>query len=77
MNVKKTFRLGNKVLTGQIDLFNALNSNTIWAQNNSVGSSLGVITQTLQGRRPPGGHVEILKRHFVVSVRRIRIAATC
>jgi hypothetical protein len=35
-----------------VDLFNALNANTIWAQTNEAGASLGVVTQTLQGRTP-------------------------
>jgi hypothetical protein len=52
LNVKKSWRVGHKVLTGQVDLFNALNANTIWAQTNAVGASLGVVTQTLQGLTP-------------------------
>jgi hypothetical protein len=55
VNFKKTFRVGSKTITGQVDLFNALNSNTIWSQTNTVGASLGVITQTLQGRTPRVG----------------------
>jgi hypothetical protein len=52
INFRKTFRFGSKTLTGQVDLFNVLNGSAIWTQINTVGSSLGVITETLQGRTP-------------------------
>jgi hypothetical protein len=50
LNVKKTFRHGRKVFTGQVDLFNALNGNAIFTQNNSIGASLGQVQSILQGR---------------------------
>jgi hypothetical protein len=50
LNVKKNFRVGRKTFSGQIDLFNALNQNSIWARNSSIGTSLGQVQQILQGR---------------------------
>jgi hypothetical protein len=52
INFRKTFTFGRKSLTGQVDLFNALNGAAIWSQINAVGASLGTITETLQGRTP-------------------------
>ncbi len=50
LNVKKNFRVGRKTFSGQMDLFNALNGNAIFARNNSIGASLGQVTSILQGR---------------------------
>ena len=52
VNLKKNFRFGRKLLTGQIDVFNVLNSNTIRATNDQIGSSLGQV-QTIQPGRMP------------------------
>ncbi len=52
INFKKNFRAGQKRFSLQLDLFNALNGNAIWATNNSIGSSLGQVTSILQGRLP-------------------------
>ena len=49
-NVKKNFRVGRKTFSGQVDLFNALNQNAIFARNNAIGGSLGQVQQILQGR---------------------------
>ncbi len=50
LNFKKNFRAGRKTFSGQVDLFNALNGNTIFGRNNAVGGSLGDVTTILQGR---------------------------
>ena len=50
--IKKNFRLNNKVLTFQIDVFNVLNSNAMRAANNVVGGSLGNATTIMLGRFP-------------------------
>ena len=50
LNLKKTFRVGRKLFSGQIDFFNALNGNAIFGQNNAIGASLGQVTSILQGR---------------------------
>jgi hypothetical protein len=50
VNVKKTFRAGRKTFTGQVDFFNALNGNAIFARNNNVGATLGQVQTILQGR---------------------------
>ena len=50
LNIKKTFRAGRKTFTGQVDFFNALNGNAIFAANNAIGSTLGQVTTILQGR---------------------------
>ena len=39
-----------KTFSGQVDLFNALNQNAIFARNSSIGASLGQVQQILQGR---------------------------
>ena len=44
------FRAGHKTFSGQVDLFNALNNNAIFARTSSVGASLGNVTTILQGR---------------------------
>ena len=50
LNVKKNFRAGRKTFSAQVDLFNALNGNTIFARQSAVGNSLGDVTTILQGR---------------------------
>jgi hypothetical protein len=50
LNFKKDFRAGRKTFSGQVDLFNALNGNAIFARQNSVGNSIGDVTTILQGR---------------------------
>ena len=50
INVKKNFRHGRKTFSGQVDLFNALNGNTVFTRNNAIGSSLGQVETILQGR---------------------------
>jgi len=50
VNVKKNFRAGRKTFSGQVDLFNALNGNAVFARNNAVGTSLGQVQTILQGR---------------------------
>ena len=52
INFKKNFRSGSKQFSVQVDLFNALNSNSISATNNAIGASLGQVTAILQGRMP-------------------------
>jgi hypothetical protein len=52
VNVKKNFRYGKKTFTGQIDVFNVLNSNSIWSTNDQIGNSLGQV-QTIQPGRMP------------------------
>ncbi len=49
-NVKKTFRAGRKIYSGQIDWFNLLNGNAVFSRNSAVGNSLGQIQTILQGR---------------------------
>jgi hypothetical protein len=50
LNFKKNFRAGRKTFSGQVDLFNALNGNTIFARQSTVGNALGDVTTILQGR---------------------------
>jgi carboxypeptidase family protein len=52
INLKRNFRYGRKVLTAQVDVFNILNSNTIWSTNDQIGNSLGQV-QTIQPGRMP------------------------
>jgi hypothetical protein len=52
INFKKNFRSGRKEFSVQIDLFNALNSSSITATNNAIGSSLGNVTTVLLARMP-------------------------
>lgn len=49
-NFKKNFRHGPKTFSAQIDFFNALNGNAIFARQDTVGNSLGDVTTILQGR---------------------------
>jgi hypothetical protein len=50
VNFKKNFRAGRKTYSGQVDLFNVLNGNAIFARNSSIGPSLGQVQSILQGR---------------------------
>jgi hypothetical protein len=50
LNFKKNFRVGTKTFSGQIDFFNVLNGNAIFARQDAVGNSLGDVTTILQGR---------------------------
>jgi hypothetical protein len=50
LNFKKNFRGGTKTFSGQIDFFNVLNGNAIFARQDTVGNSLGDVTTILQGR---------------------------
>jgi hypothetical protein len=50
LNLKKNFRYGSKTFSGQIDFFNLLNGNAIFARQDAVGNSLGDVTTILQGR---------------------------
>jgi hypothetical protein len=52
VNFRKSFRHGNKVFSGQVDLFNVTNSNSILTTNNAIGGSLGRINSILKGRMP-------------------------
>ena len=50
LNFKKNFRAGRKSFSAQLDLFNALNGNAVFARNNAIGNSLGQVQTILQGR---------------------------
>ena len=50
LNFKKNFRAGRKSFSGQIDFFNLLNGNAIFARQDTVGNSLGDVGTILQGR---------------------------
>ena len=52
VNVRKNFRHNNHVITLQVDVFNVLNSNAIRGINNTVGTSLGQVTNIMVGRFP-------------------------
>ena len=52
INVRKNFRYNNHVLTFQVDVFNVMNSNAIRNINNTVGASLGQVTNIMVGRFP-------------------------
>jgi hypothetical protein len=49
LNFKTSFRAGRKTFSGQVDLFNALNGNTIFARQKTVGNSLGEVAMIPQG----------------------------
>jgi hypothetical protein len=51
-NVRKLVRIGKHQLTGEFGLYNAFNSAVILSTIDSVGSSLGVVQTTLNGRTP-------------------------
>jgi hypothetical protein len=50
LNIKKNFRRATKTFSAQIDFFNVLNGNAIFARQDTVGNSLGDVTTILQGR---------------------------
>ena len=50
LTFKKNFRHAAKTFSGQIDFFNVLNGNAIFARQDTVGNSLGDVTTILQGR---------------------------
>jgi hypothetical protein len=50
LNFKKNFRHGSKTFSAQVDFFNVLNGNAIFARQDTVGNSLGDVTTILQGR---------------------------
>ena len=52
VNLKKTFRFGHKTLSGQVDVFNALNANVVWTTNDAIGASLGQVQSIQPGRMP-------------------------
>lgn len=52
VNVRKDFRVGRHVLTGEFGLYNALNRAGILSINDAVGSSLGRVDETWNGRTP-------------------------
>jgi hypothetical protein len=52
INLRKNFKFGRHILTGEFDLYNAFNTAAILATLDSVGASLGTVTQTLNGRTP-------------------------
>jgi hypothetical protein len=52
VNIKKEFRWGRTEVTGQLDVYNALNASTILATNDSIGGSLGRVQTVLLGRTP-------------------------
>jgi hypothetical protein len=49
-NVKKILRIGNKEYTGQVAVFNMLNSSVVLAENQNFGNQLGQPQRFLQGR---------------------------
>ena len=52
INLKKTFRSGHKTYSGQIDVFNVMNTASILSTNDAIGASLGQVTSILYGRLP-------------------------
>jgi hypothetical protein len=52
VNLKKNFAVGKQSFSVQLDVFNLLNSNTIWSANDAIGASLGQV-QTIQPGRMP------------------------
>jgi carboxypeptidase family protein len=50
LSVRKGIAIGNQRFEGSLDMFNALNSNVILAQNQSFGATLDQPTQILQPR---------------------------
>ncbi len=47
---RRTFRVGRYQMTGQLDVYNALNSNVVLTENQTFGSVLGQPLTILQGR---------------------------
>ena len=52
INFKKNWRAGHKQYSLQLDFFNVLNANPVFAANNTIGGSLGTVTTILVGRLP-------------------------
>jgi hypothetical protein len=52
VNLRKSFRVGRKVFSGQFDVFNVLNSNAVWTTNDAIGASLGQVQSIQPGRMP-------------------------
>lgn len=50
LSFRKAFTVGNQRLEGALDMFNALNSNVVLAQNQSFGATLDQPSQILQPR---------------------------
>ena len=51
ISFKKSIRLGaGQQLTGELDVYNVLNAASIWSMIDSIGGSLGTVTNTLPGR---------------------------
>lgn len=50
MNLKKTFRFGNRSMSGQVDVFNALNANSILTSNQAFGPTYDQVQTFLTGR---------------------------
>ncbi len=50
LSFRKVFRLGRYRVDGALDMFNALNSNVVLAENQNYGSTLGQPQAVLQGR---------------------------
>ncbi len=50
LSFRKVFRIGKYRVDGALDMFNALNSNVVLAQNQNYGSTLGQPQAVLQGR---------------------------
>jgi hypothetical protein len=50
LSLRKLFRVGKVRLDGNIDFYNALNSNVVVVENQNFGSSLGSPQQVLQAR---------------------------
>ena len=50
VGVRKIFRVARYQLSGQMDLFNFLNSSYIKSQTTTIGPSFGQVTSTLQPR---------------------------
>jgi hypothetical protein len=47
---KRVFRIGRTQLTGQVSVYNVLNSNVVLTQNQNLGAALGQPLTILQGR---------------------------
>jgi len=52
VNLKKNFPYRGRVFSLQLDVFNVLNSNTIWLTNDAIGASLGQVQKIQPGRMP-------------------------
>jgi hypothetical protein len=52
LNFRKVIKMGRQELTGEFGLYNALNNAVILSTINTVGSSLGTVATTLNGRTP-------------------------